>query len=297
MALHNLNNENEVVPMVSQTTSTTTEPVDEEDCPTIDEVVTTDEVESDITKDYSTEQVVDNNTADFEHRFFLPDDERVAHETKVKLLESIIKFHENGTDEEVVKDHIIKTFDGLNNNPYKGILGKDGTGWYALYLLMKSCSDDVDKMKTLHRGLQTLCDIPRETGLAGLICPVFNLDWLYEQERTVEGFANRVFKLGVTVEASEASQVDQVYNDTINSATEVSKEALKEASRVSSSSSGGYSDSFDIWDVLKWGAVAAGVAGVGYLAYKGYQALTDNNTNDVVFIDMDDYDMEQPAFL
>ena len=62
MALHNLNNENEVVPMVSQTT----EPVDEEDCPTIDEVVTTDEVESDITKDYSTEQVVDNNTADFE---------------------------------------------------------------------------------------------------------------------------------------------------------------------------------------------------------------------------------------
>ena len=74
MALHNLNNENEVVPMVSQTTSTTTETVDEKDCPTTDEVVTTDEVittdevESDITKDYSTEQVVDNNTADFEHR-------------------------------------------------------------------------------------------------------------------------------------------------------------------------------------------------------------------------------------
>ena len=159
---------------------------------------------------------------------------------------------------------------------------------------MKACSDDVDKMKTLHRGLQTLCDIPHETGL---ICPVFNLDWLYEQDSSVNGFANRVFKLGVTVEASKASQVDQVYNDTINSATEVSKEALKEASRVSSSSGGGYSDSFDIWDVLKWGAVAVGVAGVGYLAYKGYQALTDDNPNDVVFIDMDDYDMEQPAFL
>ena len=294
MALHNLNNENEVVPMVSQTTSTPTETVDKEDCPTTNNVVTTDEVKSDITKDYSTEQVVDNNTADFEYKFFLPDDERVAYETKVVLLESIIKFHENGTDEEVVKDHIIKTFDGLNNNPYKGILGKDGKGWYALYCLMKACSDEVDNMRTLRKGLQTLCNNSRDTGFMGM---AFDLDWLFEHTSSIEDFTARVFKLGFSIEASEASKVDQVYNDTINSATEASKEALKEASRVSSSSGGGYSDSFDIWDVLKWGAVAVGVAGVGYLAYKGYQALTDDNPNDVVFIDMDDYDMEQPAFL
>ena len=297
MALHNLNNENEVVPMVNQTTSATIETVGEEDCPITDEVATTDEVESNITKDFSTEQVVNNNTVDSESRSFLsflPDDKRVAYETKVELVESIIKFHENGTDEEVVKDHIIKTFDGLDNNPHKSILGEDGSGWFALYLLMKACSDDVDKMKTLHRGLQTLCDIPRETGV---MVPSFDLDYEYEKASSVVDFASRIFKLGATIEASESSNVDQVYNDTMNSATEVSREALKEASRVSSSSGGGYSDSFDIWDVLKWGAVAVGAVGVGYLAYKGYQALTDDNPNDVVFIDMDDYDMEQPAFL
>ena len=122
----------------------------------------------------------------------------------------------------------------------------------------------------------------------------FNPDILVEADPTLYQLTSRLYNLGAAAQeelfaVNPDSKLDKMMEEQMEALSEVTKEMVKEVS-AATSSGGGYSTSFDVWDVLKWGAIAAGVIGGGYLAYKGYQALTEDDPNDVVFIDLDDYD-------
>ena len=211
------------------------------------------------------------------------------------LLNTILDFVKNNEKEEVVIDYLEKFFEQLNGKPFKKYVGTNGAGWYALYLiLLKGKQEHEEKMLHVFQGLIFIRNLQDESGL---LMASFNPDMLVEADPTLYQLTSRLYKLGAVQEKLfSANKLDKMLEEQMEDLSVITKEIVKESSTVISTG-GGYSNSFDVWDVLKWGAVAAGVAGVGYLAYKGYQALTDDNPNDVVFIDMDDYDMEQPAFL
>ena len=146
-------------------------------------------------------------------------------------------------------------------------------------------------MLHVFQGLFLIRDLQDETGL---VMSSFNPDMLVEADPTLYQLTSRLYNLGSAIyeelyAANPDSKLDKMLEEQMEALSEMTKEIVKEASVVVSSG-GGYSNSFDVWDVLKWGAIAAGVIGGGYLAYKGYQALTEDDPNDVVFIDLDDYD-------
>ena len=212
------------------------------------------------------------------------------------LLNTILDYVKNDEKDEVVRDYLEKFFEGLNDKPFKKYVGSKGVGWYALYLILLKYKHE--EMLHVFQGLILIRNLQEETGL---LMSSFNPDMLVEADPTLYQLTSRLYNLGAVVQEKLSaenpdSKLDSMLEEQMEALSEVTKEIVKEAS-VAISSGGGYSNSFDVWDVLKWGAIAAGVIGGGYLAYKGYQALTEDDPNDVVFIDMEDYDMEQPAFL
>ena len=213
------------------------------------------------------------------------------------LLNAILDFVKNDEEDEVVRDYLEKFFEGLNDKPFKKYVGTNGAGWYALYLILLKYKHELT-MLNVFLGLNFIRDMQDETGL---LMASFNPDMIVEADPTLYLFTKRVYKLGATIQdilssANPDNNLDKMMEEQMEALSEVTKEVVKEASRAISSG-GGYSSSFDVWDVLKWGAIAAGVIGGGYLAYKGYQALTEDDPNDVVFIDLDDYDTGHLDFI
>ena len=213
------------------------------------------------------------------------------------LLNMIFDFVKNDVADEVVRDRLEKFFEGLNNKPFKKYIGTNGAGWYAIYRILLRCKRE-DMCSILH-GLIFVQNIQEKSGL---LMTSFNPDMLVETDPTLYQLTRRLYKLGDIFQdkssgVSPDSNLDKMVEENLEALSEMTKEAVKEVSQVNIYTGGGYSESFDFWDVLKWGAVAAGVIGGGYLAYKGYQALTEDDPNDVVFIDMDDYDTDHPAFI
>lgn len=213
------------------------------------------------------------------------------------ILNTILDFVKNGEKDEVVRDYLEKFFEGLNNKPFKKYVGSNGAGWYALYLLLTKYKHE-PTMLNVFLGLNFIRDMQDETGL---LMASFNPDMLVEADPTLYLLTKRVYNLGATIQdmlssANPDNNLDRMMGEQMEALSEVTKEVVKEASRVISSG-GGYSEPIGIWDVLKWGAIAAGVIGGGYLAYKGYQALTEDDPNDIVFIDLDEYDLDHPAFI
>lgn len=206
------------------------------------------------------------------------------------LLNTILDYVKNNEKEEVVRDYLEKFFEGLNDKPFKKYVGSNGVGWYALYLILLKYKQE-PKMFPVFLGLLMIQKLQDESGL---LMSSFNPDMLVEADPTLYQLTSRLYELGTIVPeqvsaANPESNLDKMLEEQMEALSEMTKEIVKEASVVTSSG-GGYSSSFDVWDVLKWGAIAAGVIGGGYLAYKGYQALTEDDPNDVVFIDLDDYD-------
>lgn len=210
------------------------------------------------------------------------------------LLNTILDYVKNNEKDEVVRDYLEKFFEGLNDKPFKKYVGSNGVGWYALYLMLlryKHEAKQDPKMLHVFQGLFLIQELQDESGL---LMFSFNPDMLVEADPTLYQLARRLYDLGTIVHekasaANPESNLDKMMEEQMEALSGMTKEIVKEAS-VIVSSGGGYSNSFDVWDVLKWGAIAAGVIGGGYLAYKGYQALTEDDANDVVFIDLDDYD-------
>lgn len=213
------------------------------------------------------------------------------------LLNNILDSVKNDEKDEVVRYYLEKFFEGLNDKPFKKYVGRNGAGWYALYLLLTKYKHE-PAMLNVFLGLNFIRDMQDETGL---LMASFNPDMIVQADPTLHLFKKRIYKLGATIQdilssANPDNNLDRMMEEQMEALSEVTKEVVKESSRVISSG-GGYSEPIGIWDVLKWGAIAAGVIGGGYLAYKGYQALTDDNPNDVVFIDMDDYYTDHPEFI
>lgn len=208
-------------------------------------------------------------------------------ETNNDLIKTILEYHQNGEKDEVVRNYLTKTFDGIKNNPYRNIIGENGIGWYSLFLILRECPDR-EAVDILISGLRNIHNIQVETGLLTLN---FNLDWVVKQDPTLSLFTKRVFDVGAII---RASKIDEILEESMKSALDTAKEAVKEISKGGDST---YSASTTFWDILKWTGIAIGVAGVVYLGYKGYQALTEDDPNDVVFIDMDDYDNGHPTFI
>lgn len=214
------------------------------------------------------------------------------------LLNSILNFVTNEEKEEVVRDYLEKFFVGLDDKTYKKYVGINGAGWYAVYRIMLRYKYEPG-MDDLFHGLIFALNMQVESGV---LMVSFNPDMLVEADPTLYQLARRLYKLGATIQnkfsaANPNNNLDKMVEENLEALSEMTKEAVKEVSQVTIYTGGGYSNSFDFWDVLKWGAIAAGVAGAGYLAYKGYQSLTEDDPNDVVFIDMDEYDTDHPAFI
>ena len=212
------------------------------------------------------------------------------------LLNTILDYVKNDEKDEVVRDYLEKFFEGLNDKPFKKYVGSKGVGWYALYLILLKYKHE--EMLHVFQGLILIRNLQEETGL---LMSSFNPDMLVEADPTLYQLTSRLYNLGAVVQEKLSaenpdSKLDSMLEEQMEALSEVTKEIVKEAS-VAISSGGGYSNSFDVWDVLKWGAIAAGVIGGGYLAYKGYQALTEDDPNDVVFIDLDDYDNSHLDFI
>ena len=206
------------------------------------------------------------------------------------LLNSILDFVKNDEKDEVVRDYLEKFFEGLNDKPFKKYVGSNGVGWYSLYLILLKYKYE-EKMLHIFHGLILIRNLQDESGL---LMASFNPDMLLEADPTLYQLTSRLYHLGQQLQEglfadNPESKLDKMLEEQMEALSGMTKEIVKEASVVVSSG-GGYSNSFDVWDVLKWGAIAAGVIGGGYLAYKGYQALTEDDPNDVVFIDLDDYD-------
>lgn len=214
------------------------------------------------------------------------------------LLNSILKFVKTDEKEEIVRDYFEKFFVGLNDKTYKKYVGTNGAGWYAVYRMLLRYKYEPG-MGDIFHGLIFALNMQVESGVLMIS---FNPDMLVEADSTLYQLARRLYKLGATIQnnfssARPDSNLDKMVEENLEALSEMTKEAVKEVSQVNIYTGGGYSESFDFWDVLKWGAIAAGVAGAGYLAYKGYQSLTEDDPNDVVFIDMDEYDTDHPAFI
>lgn len=206
------------------------------------------------------------------------------------LLNTILDYVKNEEKDEVVRDHLEKFFEELNDKPFKKYVGTNGAGWYALYLVLLKYKHEASWRHVFH-GLILIRNLHDESGV---LMSSFNPDMLVEVDPTLYQLTSRLYRLGVAIQeelsgANPDSKLDKMMEEQMEALSEVTKGILKEASVVTSSG-GGYSSSLDVWDVLKWGAIAAGVIGGGYLAYKGYQALTEDDPNDVVFVDLDDYD-------
>ena len=316
MALHNFGNNSEVVGNAHQETSTDVDKT----CPLLGQEASS---SSDLNSELLNEvvQVVDQKQQDQEVSQEMPkrrisdifpslDDEgklinpdlgpvALNHEDMqgvVKanntLLNIILDYVKNDEKDEVVRDYLEKFFEGLNDKPFKKYVGTNGAGWYALYLLLlKGKQEHEEKMLHVFQGLFIIRDLQAETGL---VMSSFNPDMLVEADPTLYQLTSRLYNLGASVQeelfaANPDNKLDKMLEEQMEALSGMTKEIVKEASVVVSSG-GGYSNSFDVWDVLKWGAIAAGVIGGGYLAYKGYQALTEDDPNDVVFIDLDDHD-------
>lgn len=207
------------------------------------------------------------------------------------LLNTILDYVKNEEKDEVVRDHLEKFFEELNDKSFKKYVGTNGAGWFALYLILLKYKHEASWRNVFH-GLILIRNLHDESGL---LMSSFNPDMLVEADPTLYQLTSRLYRLGVAIQeklsaANPDSKLDKLMEEQMEALSEMNNEVVKEISQVISYSGGGYSGSFDFWDVLKWGAIAAGVIGGGYLAYKGYQALTEDDPNDVVFVDLDDYD-------
>lgn len=213
------------------------------------------------------------------------------------LLNDILDFVKNDEKDEVVRDYLEKFFEGLNDKPFKKYVGSNGVGWYALYHILLRYKHE-EKMLHVFHGLILIQKLQDKSGL---LMSSFNPDMLVEADPTLYQLTSRLYNLGHQLQeglsaGNPDSKLDKMMEEQMEALSEVTKEVVKEASRAISSG-GGYSEPIGIWDVLKWGAIAAGVIGGGYLAYKGYQSLTEDDPNDVVFIDIDDHDTGHLDFI
>lgn len=213
------------------------------------------------------------------------------------LLNAILDFVKKNEKDGVVKDYLVKFFKELDGKPFKKYVGSNGVGWYALYLILLKYKDEPKMIHVFH-GLILIQQLQDESGL---LMSSFNPDMLVDADPDLYLLTSRLYELGTIVQervsaANPEGNLDKTLEEQMEVLSKMTKEIVKEVS-VATSSGGGYSNSFDVWDVLKWGAIAAGVIGGGYLAYKGYQALTEDDPNDVVFVDLDDYDNGQLDFI
>lgn len=324
MALHTFGNNSEVVGNAHQETSTV-----DKNCPLLgQEASSTSDLNPEVLNEKEMVQVVDQKQQDQEQEIlqemserkisdifpFLDDEGKLVNQylgpvvlnhedmqgvvkANNTLVNTILDFVKNDEKDEVVRDYLEKFFEGLNDKPFKKYVGSNGAGWYALYLILLRYKHE-SRMIHVFQGLILIRNLQVESGL---IMSTFNPDMLVEADPTLYQLTSRLYNLGQQLQeklfvSNPESNLDKMLEEQMEALSEVTKEIVKEASVVISSG-GGYSSSFDVWDVLKWGAIAAGVIGGGYLAYKGYQALTEDDPNDVVFIDLDDYYTDHPEFI
>lgn len=203
------------------------------------------------------------------------------------LIKKTVDFSQNEENAEVVKNYLIKTFEGLNHNPYKKIIGDTGRGWFGLYLLMKTC-EDREAINILQIGLMNLHNIQTETGLLTLN---FNLDWVFENDPSLGIFTKRVFEVGNIISTSKIDKVLEKSIDTVvdRSADMVNNFVKEIQGNVNQSFWGSF------WDGFKWVSLGVGIGALGYLGYKAIESFSKDQ--DIVIVDINDFDQEHPSFV